>query len=75
MLSETREPIMKHRDVDFDVGENPPSWWHWKIYPRTEGGQTVIANMKFQTRQAAVDACIIEINGLLDKGQRGDGSE
>jgi hypothetical protein len=25
--------------------------------------------MKFQTRDAAVDACIIEINGLLDKGQ------
>jgi hypothetical protein len=40
-----------------------------------KGGQTKIANMKFQTRQAAVDAGIIEINGLLDKGQRPDGSE
>jgi hypothetical protein len=35
----------------------------------------VIANMKFQTREAAVDACIIEINGLLDKGQSDGGSE
>jgi hypothetical protein len=66
---------MKHRGTDFDVEENPPSGWHWKIYPRTEGGQTVIANMKFQTRQAAVDACIIAINGLLDKDQSGGGSE
>jgi hypothetical protein len=66
---------MKHRDVDFDVEQKPPSWWHWKIYPRTEGGQSVIAKMKFQTREAAVDACIIEINGLLDKDQSGGGSE
>src|ERR1700691_2293094 len=69
------ENIMKHRGTDFDVEENPPSWWHWKIYTRREGGQTVIANMKFQTREAAVDACIVEINCLLDKGQRDGGSE
>jgi hypothetical protein len=65
---------MKHRGVDFDVEENPPSWWHWKIHPRTEGDPMLIANMKFQTREAAVDACIVGINGLLDKGQRGGGS-
>jgi len=35
----------------------------------------VIGNMKFQTLDAAVDACIIEINGLLAKGQSGGGSE
>jgi hypothetical protein len=75
MLSETREPVMKHRGVDFAVEEKPPSWWHWKIYPRTGGGQPAVGNMKFQTRVAAVDACIAEINGFLDKGQRGDGSE
>jgi hypothetical protein len=66
---------MKHRGVDFDVEEYPPSWWHWKIYPKIEGDQPAISNMKFQTREAAVDACIVEINGLLDKGQRADGSE
>jgi hypothetical protein len=75
MSSGPQENIMKHRGVDFDVEEKPPSWWHWKICPRTEGGQPVIATMKFQTRVAAVDACIIEINGLLDKGQGGGGSE
>ena len=68
------QPIMKHRGVDFDVEENPPSWWHWKIYPRTEDGPTVTGTMKFQTREAAVDPCIVEINGLIDKGQRGGGS-
>ena len=66
---------MKHRNVDFDVEEKPPSWWHWKIYPRTESGQSAVGNMKFQTRDAAVDACIVEINGLLDKDQRSGGSE
>jgi len=65
---------MKHRGVDFDVEENPPFWWHWKIYPRTEGDPIVTANMKFQTREAAVDGCIVEINGFLAKGQRGGGS-
>jgi hypothetical protein len=60
---------MKHRGVNFDVDENPPSFWHWKIY--SEAGRMAIGNMKFQTRKAAVDACIIEINGLLDKDQSG----
>jgi hypothetical protein len=69
------ENIMKHRGVDFDVEEKPPSWWHWKIHPRTEADQSVIGNMKFQTLEEAVDACIVEINCLLDKGQRADGSE
>jgi hypothetical protein len=75
MLSGPQENIMKYRGVDFDVEEKPPSWRHWKIYPRTEGGQPVIGNMKFQTREAAVDACIVEINGLIDKGQRDGRSE
>jgi hypothetical protein len=67
------QPIMKHRGVDFDVEEDPPSFWHWKIYP--EAGPMVIGDMKFQTRGAAVDACIVEINLGLDKGERGGGSE
>jgi hypothetical protein len=58
---------MKHRGVDFDVEQKPPSWWHWKIYPTTEGGQRVIANMKFQTREAAVDACISRSTAFLIK--------
>ena len=35
----------------------------------------VIGDMKFQTRGAAVDACMVEINLGLDKGERGGGSE
>ena len=23
--------IMKHRGVDFDVEEDPPSFWHWEL--------------------------------------------
>jgi hypothetical protein len=67
------KPVMKHRGIDFDVEENPPSFWHWKIY--SEAGPMVIGDMKFQTWGAAVDACIVEINLGLDKGERGDGLE
>jgi hypothetical protein len=31
-------PIVKHRGVDFDVEEEPPFWWRWKIYPKIEAG-------------------------------------
>jgi hypothetical protein len=71
----TKEPIMKHRGGDFDVEQNPPSWWHRKIYPKIEAGPKVIGNMKFQSREAAVAACIVEINSGLDAGQRGGGSK
>jgi hypothetical protein len=53
---------VKHRGIDFDVEENPPSWWHWKICPKMEASPTVVGSMKFQTRAAAVAACIVEIN-------------
>jgi hypothetical protein len=66
---------LKHRGVDFDIEEYPPSWWHWKIYPKIEAGPKVVGDMKFQTREAAITACIIEINNGLDRNQRGGGSE
>jgi hypothetical protein len=66
---------MKHRGVDFDVEESPPSWWRWIIYPKIKAGRKVICTMQFQTRDAAIDACIVEINSGLDKGQRGSGSK
>jgi hypothetical protein len=59
---------MKHRGIDLDVEQNPPSWWHWKIYPKIKAGPKLIGNMKFQSREAAVAACIVEINSGLDAG-------
>jgi hypothetical protein len=56
------EPLLKHRGIDFDVEEKPPSWWHWNIYPKLEAGPKVVGNMKFQTRAAAIAACIVEID-------------
>jgi hypothetical protein len=35
----------------------------------------VVGNMKFQTREAAIAACIVEINSNLDGNQRGGGSK
>jgi len=65
---------VNHRGVDFDVEEKPPSWWGWKIH-KIEAGAKVVCSMKFQTREAAINACIVEINSGLDKGQRGGSSE
>ena len=59
---------MKHRDIDFDIEEKPPSWWHWKIYSKMEASPSVVGTMKFQTRVAAIDACIVEIDSGLDRG-------
>lgn len=66
---------MEHRGVDFDVEENPPSWWRWNIHSKIGAGPQGVCTMQFQTRNAAIDACIVEINGRLDKGQRGSGSK
>jgi hypothetical protein len=65
---------VKHRGVDFDVEEDPPSWWHWKIYPKIEDGPKVIGDTRFRSREAAVASCIDEINSGLERSRRGGGS-
>src|ERR1700687_815405 len=75
MLSAKQGTIVKHRGVDFDVEEKPPSWWHWKIYPKIEAGPNVVCSMTFQTREAAIAACIVQINSGLYRDQRGSGSK
>jgi hypothetical protein len=55
---------MKHRGVDFDVEEDPPSFWHSKIYP--EAGPMVIGDMRFQTRGAgSTPASLRSISDLI----------
>jgi hypothetical protein len=58
---------MRHRGIDFDVEEKPPSWWHWEIYSKMKAIPTVVGNMKFQTRAAAIAACIVEIDSGFDR--------
>jgi hypothetical protein len=67
MFSGPQENIMKHRGVDFDVEEKPPSWWHWKIYPKTEGDQPVIGNMKSQTGRQRLTPASLRSMALLIK--------
>ena len=57
---------MRHRETEFDVEEGPPSWWHWIIYP---GGALpeVIGESKFQSQEAAVAACVEEINNRIKR--------
>jgi hypothetical protein len=65
---------VKHRGVDFDVEEDRPGLWRWKIYPKIEAGPKVIGEAKNRSREAAVAAAIEEINNGLERGRRGGGS-
>jgi hypothetical protein len=58
---------VKHRDVEYGVEEDRPGLWRWIIYPKIEAGQKVIGELKFRTREAAVSACIEEINSGLER--------
>jgi hypothetical protein len=59
--------IVKHRDIDYDVEEAAPGKWRWKIYPKIEAGPKVIGETLFESRDAAIAACIAEINSGLDR--------
>lgn len=65
---------MKHRGVDFDVAEDRPGLWRWKIDPKTEAGTKMIGEAKYRSREAAVAAAIEEINNGLERGRRRGGA-
>jgi hypothetical protein len=48
---------LRHREIEFDVEEGPPSSWHWIIYPGAALPE-VIGETKFQSWEAAVNACV-----------------
>lgn len=62
-----QEDSLRHRGTEFDVEEGPPSWWHWTIYP--EAGPDVTGDARFRTREAAVAACIGEINNRIERSR------
>jgi len=43
--------FVKHRGVDFDVEEDQPGLWRWKIYPKIEAGPKVIGEAKYRSRK------------------------
>jgi hypothetical protein len=56
---------VKHRGVEYGVEEDRPGFWRWIIYQKMEDGQKVIGEAKYPSREAAVSACIEEINMAL----------
>jgi hypothetical protein len=59
--------IVKHRNIDYDAEQVEPGKWRWKIYPKIEAGPKVIGEALFGSRDAAIAACIVEINSGLDR--------
>ena len=58
---------MRHRGTEFDVEEGPPSRWRWIIYPGA--GRDLVGEPKFRSREAAVAACIEEINNGIERSR------
>jgi hypothetical protein len=65
-LAERRSGTVKHRNIDYDVEEVALAQWRWKIYPKIEIGPKETSEAMFGSRDAAIAACIIEINNALD---------
>ena len=59
---------MKHREIEFDVEEGPPSSWHRIIYPGAALPE-VIGETKFQSWEAAVNACVEEIENRIKRSR------
>jgi hypothetical protein len=58
---------VKHRGIEFDVEEELPTKWRWKIYQKIEIGPKIIGEPEYPSRDAAIGACIRKINGDLDR--------
>jgi hypothetical protein len=56
---------VKHRNIDYDV-EVALAQRRWKIYPKAEIVPKEISEPMFGSREAAIAACIKEINNDLD---------
>ena len=62
---------MISRGVEYGVEEDRPGMWRWIVYPKIGAGQKVIGEAKYRTREAAVAACIEEINNGLERSKHG----
>jgi hypothetical protein len=59
---------LKHRNVDYTVYEIEPGRWRWVIYSDGEAGSKVTTSHRtFRKREAAVAACIGEIENALER--------
>jgi hypothetical protein len=56
---------VKYRNVDYAVRESAPRRWHWHILPAGEPGPVLTSENQFRSREAAVEACINEIDNRL----------
>jgi hypothetical protein len=57
---------MKHGNVDYEVEEDRPGMWRWVIH--VEAGLKLFGEPKYRSREAAVAACIAEINDAHERG-------
>ena len=60
---------MEHRNIDYTVVEEEPGRWRWKIHLGVTAA-TVISDAQFPTREAAVAACLEEINNGLERSRQ-----
>jgi hypothetical protein len=66
-LTESTSNTVKHRNIDYDVEEVALAQWRWKLYPKEEIGGRLTSKATFGSRDAAVAACIVEINKCFER--------
>jgi hypothetical protein len=63
--------LVKHRNVEYGVEEDVPGRWRYIIYPGGIGtDERVYGDAKHNTREAAVQAAIYEIDNGLERGRQ-----
>jgi hypothetical protein len=62
-----KEPRLKPRNVEYSVEEDVPGIWRWIIL--SQAGPTVVGDAVHRSREAAVSACIEEINNGLERSR------
>ena len=60
---------MKYLNVEYNVREVEPRLWRWYVIPAGAAKELVISSHKFRSREAAVEACIEEINNALERSR------
>jgi hypothetical protein len=64
-LSPVSSLLMEHRTVKYDVREIEPSRWVWIIF--AANANPIVSPALFLSREAAVAACINEINNGIER--------
>ena len=60
---------MQHRSVEYEISEDEPGRWQWKIFLNGLTTASVTSDPSFRSFDAAAEACIEEINDGIERSR------